>query len=205
MRCCRPSLFLKSLGAIAIAALLVVVTSPRHEPDPLDEAARTLMELHNEGDESLTERFDTGLPMLELTTWLHEQIGNCRDYELYRAIKPNRARFLYECERGQLEAEMRVDAKGRVTKLRIGARGLEPPAEVRTAAKRWLASPEGRAEAADCHIDRVDLGNSRGALFVLGCPTEEKTLLIDLDLEGDIRRLKVIDHATDEWRIPGAA
>ena len=89
-------------------------------------------------------------------------------------IGPRRAQFLYHCERGQLEALIGLGEDGRVNTLLTGARGVNPPAEVRAAAERWLASPAAEPEAEHCRIDRVDLGRLHGALFELVCPAARR-------------------------------
>lgn len=134
--------------------------------------------------------------------WFREAVGTCDRFELYRDHGPKRARFLYQCERGQLEAFIGLDHHGRVKKLLTGARGVAPPSEVRDAAQRWLDSPAAEVDAKDCRIDRVHLGAVSGALFVLACPSGEQTLKVELDRHGDVRHVSVVGPALDEWRVP---
>jgi hypothetical protein len=195
---------MKRLG---LASVVLFTAACRAEPAPerseLEQAAHELQQLHND-DEQLTEHFFRHSTALdERMAWFHEALGSCDRHELYRSYGPNRARFLYHCERGQLEALIGLDDHGRVNKLLTGARGVNPPARVREAAERWLESPAATAgKASGCRIDRVDLGSVSGALFVMVCPTGEKTLVIDLDRNGEIRRSFIEDVALDEWRVP---
>lgn len=189
---------------LALVPLLVACkgdpqTSQRSE---LEQAAYELQLLQN-GNDMFAARFaNHPTPLVERMAWFRAAIGTCDGFELYRSHGPKQARFLYHCERGQLEARIGLGEDGRVKRLLTGARGVAPPERVRTAAERWLESPAAEAEAKGCRIDRVHLGSQSGALFVLVCPTGEKTLLMDLDHSDVPRRVWVVDDALDEWRVP---
>lgn len=190
----------------------VAHSGPKIERDGLELAARQLLGLHN-GHDELAEKFSTpgraksskkrATALVERMEWFRAAVGFCSDYQLYRSFGPKRARFVFHCERGQLEALIGVDDDGRVNELRTGARGVAPPERVWVAAERWLESPDAEVKAEGCRLNRVHLGSVSGALFVLSCPEGEKTLIIDkLDRDGEPRRVVVIDHAMDEWRMP---
>lgn len=189
------------------ASILLLLASCQSEPPPverseLEQAAEALLQLHN-GDEGSAARFAKHpASMVHRMAWFREQIGACDRYELYRSFGPERARFVYHCDRGQLEALIGLADDGRVKQLLTGARGVNPPTEVRAAAERWLDSPDAAAEADGCRIDRVHLGSVSGALFVLVCPDGEKTLKTELDHGGMPRHIEVFDRALDEWRVP---
>lgn len=196
---------MKRSGLALVLLMTACASDPPVEREPLDDldqAAHDLLEIHN-GEELFAVRFPKhGTGLAERMAWFREALGTCDRYELYRSHGPSRARFLYHCERGQLEALIRLGDDGRVDRLLTGARGVAPPAAVRAAGERWLDSPAAQAEAKDCRIDRVDLGAVSGALFVLVCPSGEKTLKVELDRHGQPRHVSVIGEALDEWRVP---
>jgi hypothetical protein len=193
---------------LAVVSLLAACESdpPPLERSELEQAAYALQQLQNGSDMFVVHFSDKwlGSPLIERMAWFREAIGTCDRFEPYRSHGPKRARFLYHCERGQLEAFIRLDDHGRVATLLTGARGVAPPAQVRAAAQRWLDSPAGEAAAKGCRIDRVDLGSLSGALFVLVCPTGEKTLKLELDRHGEVRHASVSDEPLDEWRVPSS-
>jgi hypothetical protein len=204
---------MKRLGLVSLVLLLATACGdepsvdddlePAVERDPLDQAARELQLLHN-GHDMLAMKFPKRSPqkLVERMEWFRGAVGTCDRYERFETFGPKLVRFLYHCERGQLEALIGVDDNGRVNELRTGARGIDPPMRVRQAANRWLESADADAAVKDCHIDRVHLGSVSGALFVLSCPAGEKTLIFEIDREGEPRRMEIIDHAKDAWRVP---
>jgi hypothetical protein len=137
-------------------------------------------------------------------------------------------RFVFECERGQLELYVGIDAAtGEVERTLIGARGVEPPAEVRETAEQLVALANGEsatmpALAGDldqaavhkqfdevsalgrCTIDRVHLGSLGGARFVLECANGSTTMTLGLNRQGALRRFFYTKGAADTWRALGS-
>lgn len=184
------------------------------------------LSLHNDWDDE-TARALWGpkvITMEELTTWFHDQVGPCNGFSPMEVENDLEARFVFECERGQLEIRFGVDGStGEVEHLLAGARGINPPVHVRQAAEHLVALANGDptfepgidskldtidiqevlakiAARGPCKIDRVHLGSARGARFVLECDKGPMTLLVDLDAHGSLRRFSAVKGAADKWR-----
>lgn len=187
------------------------------------------MALHNQWDGEAAQslwgpRAARYEPML---AWFRDQVGTCTKFSVMRRHDDLRARFAYECERGAMEVELEIsDNTQRVKHTWFGARGVEPPADVRQMAEHVVALAEGapgtepmltsrlpakefQAQLAalsrqgSCNIDRVHLGMLRGARFVLECTHGPMNLLVQLDDDGALERLGVNEGAADEWRMQG--
>jgi hypothetical protein len=214
---------------VALLAHLVTVaacTSHGLHESSAERAAATYLTIHNDADhEAARALWGDKVDDLEpLTEWFRAQVGPCSDFSPMHVTSDLDARFVFECERGQLELEVRLDAAtGVSTRTLIGARGVEPPAHVRRAAEQLVTLANGepatvpplaaRLDRADlqaqldvisgqgrCTIDRVHLGNGRGARFVLECANGSRTMLVDLDRRGALRRFSSVEGAADTWR-----
>jgi hypothetical protein len=216
-------------GYLLLCAPLVAVACTNHAPPPepsAERAAASYLAFHNDGDREAgravwgpeVDKFD---PMME---WFRDQVGSCSGFSPMDVTDSLHARFVFECARGQLELYVGVEATtGEVEKLLIGARGVEPPAEVRATAEQLVALANSEpatqpslAEHLDqaevqaqfdvisalgrCTIDRVHLGSLRGARFVLECANGSTTMLVDLDRRGALRRFSFTKGAADTWR-----
>lgn len=163
----------------------------------------------------------------ERVAWFREQVGECHGMDTMRVVNEHQARFVYRCERGELEIGFRVGPdSGRVTGMWSGARGVEPAPQARRTLDHVVALASGEpvtggdlvlrgmgsqqleaqldalAGMGRCEIDRVHLGSNTGGLFVLACEQGSPTVVIDVDAVGAIERLKVFDHPLDAWRDP---
>lgn len=196
-----------------------------HEPSA-EQAAANYLAVHNDHDREAArelwgETVDETEPLVE---WFRAQVGACRDFSPMRVTDHLHARFVFDCEHGQLEVELRVDeTTGAVERTLFGARGVEPPAHVRAMAEQLVALANGEsatlpplAASLDhaqvqkqldrisvqgrCRIDRVHLGTRRGARFVLECTHGSRTMLVDLNDEGALRRFGSGSGAADAWR-----
>ncbi len=224
-----PRVALLALAGLALAALLA---APRPDAgglahgdmssgsavDPLDAAARELLAIYARWD---AERHDALFTRPaskrdeRLFTWFKDQLGECRTAApMFRRTELN-ARYVYACERGELEVELHLDAAtSKIGRLFIGARAKEPPADVRAAADDALAllaawdrntfdrrftdsfEPDAfkrflvdfRERWGTCRLADVDLGSERGALFNLACERGERLMSLSLSDDGRIRR-----------------
>jgi hypothetical protein len=218
----RGNVLLCWVPAVAIAAC----TSHGVHESSAERAAATYLSIHNDGDHEAARALwgDKVVDLEPLTEWFRAQVGTCSDFSPMHLTNDLHGRFVFECERGQIELELRLDAATGVSKRTlIGARGAEPPAHVRRVAEQLVALANGeqatvpplaaRLDRADlqaqldviaaqgqCTIDRVHLGNGRGARFVLECANGSRTMLVDLDRHGALRRFSSSEGAADTWR-----
>jgi hypothetical protein len=212
--------------------LVLVVACTSHgsnEPPSAERAAAVYLAVHNEWDEEaaralwgpMTERVHGSID------WLRAQVGSCTDFSPIHAKSELQARFVFECERGQIEFEPRVDKyTGELQHYFLGARGVEPPAHVRQTAEQLVALANGKpaiqptttekfdqtevravldtiSAQGPCRIDRIHLASGRGARFVLECAEGSMAMLVDLDHHGAIRRFAADKGAPDTWREQG--
>ena len=87
-------------------------------------------------------------------------------------------------DRGQFELAFDV-----IVRLEVG---IDVP-DMR--AQLDVISAQGR-----CRIERVHLGTARGGRFVLECANGSRTMLVDLDRQGALRRFGSTKGASDTWR-----
>jgi hypothetical protein len=210
----------------AAAVALAACSSHGQHESSAERAAATYLTIHNERDHEAARALwgDKVIDLEPLTEWFRAQVGSCSDFSPMHVTSDLDARFVFECERGQIELELRLDAATGVSKRTlIGARGVEPPAHVRGVAEQLVALANGepatvptlaaRLDRTDlqaqvdvistqgrCTIDRVHLGNGRGARFVLECANGSRTMLVDLDRHGALRRFSSSEGAADTWR-----
>lgn len=150
----------------------------------------------------------------ESLDWLRARLGDCGEPAPMR-VGSGQSRFLYPCERGELEVGfVEDDGSDRLRSLLLGARDVEPPAAVRRAAENALRlvdawDPErfgdSFADAFDaeemeaffaetretrgpCTLEGVDLANPRGALWFIACAKGPALMKTDL---GDDDRIRV--------------
>lgn len=185
---------------------------------PLESAAHDLLALYRRWDDARHDaRFAAGDAdrLARRLAWFKDQLGECAPGEPLFRRSDLLGRYLYTCERGQLEAEFTLDAtSSKVRKLYTGARDLQPPAPVLTAAGRaldLLAAWDGdafphlfgpafaagpferfladvRARWGACRIAGVDLASERGALLDLACERGDRLMILDLADDGRIAR-----------------
>jgi hypothetical protein len=218
--------FLPCVLLVAVACTAHDNTSDEAPELSAERGAAAYLAFHNERDQEAGRvvwgpEVDKFEPMM---AWFRDQVGSCSGFSPMDVTDELRTRFVFECERGQLELYVGVDAaKGEIERLLIGARGVEPPAEVREAAEQLVALANGDpatdfplADSLDqaemhkqldvisalgrCAIDRVHLGSLRGARFVLECANGSTTVLVDLDRLGALRRFGFSEGAADTWR-----
>lgn len=211
---------------LAMLPLLLAGCTTDTPPPSAERAAAGYLAVHNDHERDVAhalwgEQADEIEPLIE---WSRAQLGSCHGFEPMRINSQLDARYVFACERGQLEVQLRVDPEtGVVRRTLFGARGVEPPPEVRRAAEQLVARANGepaalpalakRLKSSDvdaqlaviaghgqCEIDRVHLGNGRGARFILECTRGSATLTLDLTEHGTLRRFFVHDGAKDSWR-----
>lgn len=191
-----------------------------------EQAAANYLAVHNDRDPEAARALwgPKALQHDPILEWFREQVGSCSDFSPMHVTDDLHTRFVFDCERGQLEVDLRVDeTTGEVERGLYGARGIEPPAHVRETAEQLVALANGDpateptlAATLDqddmreqlelisaqgrCRIDRVHLGTARGARFVLECTNGSLTMLVDLDRAGALRRFGSTKGAADKWR-----
>jgi hypothetical protein len=206
--------------------LILLAGCTAHAPPSAEQAAAGYLAVHNDRDRDVAralwgERADE---IEALIGWFRAQVGRCYGFEPMRIKNQLDARYVFACERGELEVQLRVDPEtGAVRHTLFGARGVEPPAEVRRAVEQLIARANDESAAlpalakrlklsdvetqlaaiarhGQCRIDRVHLGAGRGARFVLECTEGSATVTLDLTERGSVRRFFVHDGAQDTWR-----
>jgi hypothetical protein len=215
-------------GYLLLCTSLVAVACSSHgvSKPSAERAAAMYLEIHNDRDhEAARALWGADADALEESVeWLRIQVGSCTDFSPMRVTNDLHTRYVFECDRGQIELELRVDeVTGVAVHTLIGARGVEPSAEVRETAEQLVALANGEptiepeifasldedemrthlvtiSEKGWCRIDRVHLGNARGARFVLECSEGNVTLLVDLNRAGALRRFSASNGAADTWR-----
>lgn len=158
----------------------------------------------------------------ELLDWFQNELGPCTEPSSMTPDSALPSRFLYPCERGELEVGFvrNEDDPRRLATVRLGARNVEPPAPVREAALGALAlmatwdSQRFRALFSDdfdeeetrtffsevlaargvCTLQEVDLANARGALWFIDCEHGPALMKTDLDDDDRIRLFFVQDR-----------
>jgi hypothetical protein len=210
-------------------ALLVACTAHGPNEPSAERAAEVYLAVHNDWDEE-TARALWGAKTDQVhgsIEWLAAQVGSCTGYSPMHVKNELQTRFVFDCRRGQIEFEPRIDeSTGELDRWWLGARGVEPPAHVRQTAENLVALANGEpaieptitgkldqkkvravldsiAERGPCRIDRVHLGSARGARFVLECAEGSMEMLVDLDDDGALRRFAADKGAADTWREQG--
>jgi hypothetical protein len=210
-------------------AVLVACTAHGPNEPSAERAAAAYLAIHNDWDEETARAMwgDKADHFHESIEWLRAQVGTCTGYSPMHVTNELQTRFVFDCQRGQIEFEPRVDEKtGKINRSRLGVRGVEPPAHVRQMAEQLVALANGEpaiepvitgkldqtevravldmiAERGPCRIDRVHLGGERGARYVLECAEGSTTMLVDLDDNGALRRFAAEKGAADKWRRQG--
>ncbi len=220
----------RAWATLAALALVTLALGARPGPAAVDLTDRTAaaepLDLAIRGLPGLLLRFDVArhdalfsAPKAAadppLFAWFVDQVGACDPATpMFRRSALN-ARYLFPCERGEIEAELDLDAAtGKIRKLHIGARGKAPPARVRQAADdalalmtRWDRDVFSRrfsskfeidefapflAEFRDrwgaCRIAAVDLGSRAGALYDLDCAGGRRLMIVGVREDGRISR-----------------
>ncbi len=220
-------------------------TAPRNDPeataptpssaatDAQREAIAALAALYRDFDDARFHAiFDVEAEpwvLREQFEWFASVVGECGPPELLRVVSGTRARFVFRCETGELEAEIVLadPSAPTMTGLLSGARGVDPPEPVIAAAHRVLALyhafdatkvpalfeddwdpvaleaalAEARADFGRCTLGEPDLARHRGALFDLACEAGPRLLKVELDDEDDrIERLFFSDPRPDAIR-----
>lgn len=187
--------------------------------------AQTIGSLFNNFDDSLAAEISKNSPSLmeESFVWLRASLGECGDGEPMVVRNESRARYIYPCERGHLEAEFAVDADtGKIPGMLMGARGVPLEDAVRAAAEAVMRlfdawDPElfhrtfnaekfdmedtkellveTRSEFGACTLGEPDLVSARGALIHLNCEQAVRLMKVELGpLDDDRIRILWIDN-----------
>jgi hypothetical protein len=156
----------------------------------------------------------------EWIQWLRARLGRCEAGEPM-FVKGDRARYLYPCEHGQLEAGFEINPDtGKTPNLVMGGRGVELADPVREAAEAVMRlydawDPElfrrtfsekfelegfrrflldVRSENGDCSLGETDLVSVRGVMIHLDCERSVQLMKLELRQEDDrIRSLTISD------------
>lgn len=158
----------------------------------------------------------------EMIDWFRLQVGDCTSHEAIHTGGAGQARFLYACERGELEVGFQSDREQpeKLRRMRLGLRGVEPMDGVREAAagavslitdwdrprfeglfaaswnademEIWFA--DVHAERGACRLGDVDLAGPRGALWFLDCEAGPALMKTTLDDDDRIRRFFIHDR-----------
>lgn len=206
---------------VADASLLLdrfgrLLAGPREPTQAQAQMARRMIGLFNDFD------LDAAAGVFEKATigteewfiWLRGRVGECGEGRPLVVRDNDWIRYIHECERGQLEAEFRIDPEtGKVPALIMGARGIGLEDAVREAAEtvvRLMASwdlelfrrtftdsfdaekmrrffLDLRSERGACSLGATDLASARGALIGLECEKARRLMKIELDAEDRIR------------------
>ncbi len=197
----------------------------------LQESANRVGELYaNFNEQTYRELFAKGPPpevLQELFDWYGGVLGRCQPPQPFLVRDQQRARFLFPCEHGHLEAELRLDDEGNIVRMLQGARGVDPGTAVLEAAERvmqlldtwdeqvFLATfgdgfaademrpflAEFQAEWGPCELDDIDLANARGALIDLACAQGPRMMKIDLQHDDDrIRVFRLAAPRPVAWK-----
>lgn len=154
----------------------------------------------------------------ESLEFLRPQIGECDQPEPIVVQGPQRARLLYPCERGSVEATLILEqGSDKLEGILFGGRDIEPNPAVTEAAQlvlaliihwdreRFLAGfteafDEGetrdffasvRAERGHCTLDGIDLASAQGALWFIECDNGPALLKVSLDDDDRIHTLLI--------------
>jgi hypothetical protein len=151
---------------------------------------------------------ETGAKLAERVEWFRQRLGECQPGQPASVADAEHARFIYTCERGQLEATFTLDARTlKIDGVAIGARDTEPEPAVLAAAQGVVAlerawdlelfrrtfgerhEPEKvrtflagvLANRGPCRLGEADRVSARGGLFALHCEQAERLLKVELD------------------------
>lgn len=154
----------------------------------------------------------------ERIEWFRNHLGDCGTGKPLTITDAESARFVYECEKGQLEAGFSLDPQTlRVAGVAIGARNLEPEKVVHEAALNFVSllqewnlglfeltfskkyQPEQvrrfledvRSNRGICRLGESDLVSARGGLFALNCEQATRLLRIELDDNDQITQYQI--------------
>ena len=219
----------------ALALVAVGACTPEPEVRSADDAMMQVFEVYAHWDEARARLLwgDRAPVYAPRFAWFREQVGACTSAAPIRVVDPTKTRYVFDCERGQIELFVAVrdgaipEGKGVLEQTLSGVRGVDPPAAVtnmgeallltieRPSGERALPELDGRAgerlaEAVayleahgPCHIDRVHLASDTGALFILACEDGESTMIVELDEQGELERLQINPKPLDTWRRTG--
>ncbi|EDM78727.1 hypothetical protein PPSIR1_12118 [Plesiocystis pacifica SIR-1] len=154
----------------------------------------------------------------ESLEFLRPRIGACDQPDPIVVQGPQRARLLYPCERGSVEATLILEqGGGKLEGILFGGRDIEPNPAVTEAAQlvlaliihwdreRFLAGfteafDEGetrdffasvRGERGRCVLDGIDLASAQGALWFIECDSGPALLKVSLDDDDRIHTLLI--------------
>jgi hypothetical protein len=194
---------------------------PRGPSLDQERAASKIVELFNEFDleaaGALYEKPSIG--MEEWFLWLRGRLGQCGSGQPMSVVDATRARYIYTCEHGRLEAQFDINLDtGKIPALVMGARDVPIEDVVRAAAEtvmqlydRWDQALfersfgekfeaakiqqfllDVRAKWGDCSLGEPDLMSARGAMIHLECERGQRLLKVELGQEDDrIRTLAI--------------
>ena len=72
--------------------------------------------------------------------WLEDQLGACGAPQYMYSTSNRGARYTFACERGSLEAWIKLDKAGKIFKMSSGATGVAAPPDLQEAASAVVAS-----------------------------------------------------------------
>src|SRR5690606_20748549 len=133
----------------------------------------------------------------EYFVWMRARLGGCGDGEPMNVANEFRARYIYQCERGHLEAGFEIDDEtGKIPGMLLGARGVPLEGAVQEAADAVMRLFDAwdtelyrrtfneekldmeevqdlfkntREEFGACTLGEPDLVGARGGLIGLNC------------------------------------
>lgn len=191
---------------------------PRQPTFDQDQAAVKIAELFNDFDldaaAAIYEKPSVG--MEEWFLWLRARLGECGNGEPMNVVDARRARYIYTCERGRLEAQFDINPDtGKIPGVIMGARDVPIEDAVREAAEtvmklyeRW--DPElfkntfndkfiaeetrkflldERSKYGACSLGEPDLVSARGTLIHLECERGRRLMKVELDQKDDRIRI----------------
>jgi len=150
-------------------------------------------------------------------TWLEDQLGACGEPQYMYSTSNRGARYTFACERGSLEAWIKLDKAGKIFKMSSGATGVAAPPDLQEAASSVVAAMPLSGKPAfqtnltagwphdlgSCTLGRPWVFGHHTGLFHVVCEGGKRAVLgVRVNKDGTLVRAKLVKGEQYSYRDP---
>ncbi len=199
--------------------------APRSTPEVKLGVAAEFVAVYNTWDATRAAALFASNPSKRATklqkhfAWLEDQLGVCGAPQYMYSTSNRGARYTFACERGSLEAWIKLDKAGKIFKMSSGATAVAAPPDLQEAASTVVASLPLSAKARPkfqtnltagwahelgaCTLGRPWVFGQHTGLFHVVCEGGKRAVLgVRVDKDGKLLRAKLVKGEQYSYRDP---